>query len=245
MQKTGTRMKITCSTASKIGPRRMNEDSVGCWVSGSGEVIACVADGVGGYQGGDIASQLAVKEFHTYLEKHGIGKQTVLAGAHEADRKIRQTQSSDERLGEMATTLTAIALSGREIFGAHCGDSRASIFRENDFYNLTKDHSEAQRLFDSGELTEEEFMSYEFKHIIESALGLREKPQIDSFECKIKDGDRIIITTDGVHDLFWACEIQKLAANAITPEAFTQNLTDAIEHRGPRDNYSVVALYID
>lgn len=237
-------MKISFSSISNAGSRHVNEDFLDCWVAKSGETVACVADGLGGMGGGDEASRLAVQEFRAYLEKFGICQETMLAGARRAHQKIREVQSCGAP-SRMATTLTAVALSDNGIVGVHCGDSRAAIARGRGIKKLTKDQSEGQRLFDAGKLGKDELATYQRKHILESALGDREEPQIDAFQQDLLTGDRVLLTTDGVHNLVFLREMQQLSSTAPTPAELVSRVADVVEHYGPTDNYTMVALYVD
>lgn len=238
-------MKITFSLLSNPGPRIINEDSLDCWVERSGETVAVIADGLGGMGGGDSASKLAISEFRKHLGKFGVTEDSMMNAALEAHRAIREAQNEVNRHKRMATTLTAVALSGEKIFGVHCGDSRAAIARGKGIKRLSKDHSEGQRLFDAGKLTKEEFANYERKHILESALGDRNDPRIDSFHFDLQAGDRVLLTTDGVHNLVMLREMQELASTSSTPSELTSRVAVAVENRGPSDNFSMVALYAE
>lgn len=238
-------MKITFSQLSNPGPRAVNEDSLDCWVAESGETVAAIADGLGGMGGGDNASKLAISEFRKYLEKFGISEESMKKGALEAHRAIREAQSKGDSQKRMATTLTAVALSNGEIVGVHCGDSRAAIARGKGIKRLSKDHSEGQRLFDAGKLTKEEFATYERKHILESALGDRNEPTIDIFNFDLQAGDRLLLTTDGVHNIVMLREMQELASISATASELTSRVAVAVENNGPSDNFSMVALYVE
>lgn len=238
-------MKISFSTISDAGPRPVNEDSLACWIANSGETVACIADGLGGMRGGDIASQLAVNTFQCYLKEHAVNKKTMIAAAYTAHHKIREMQLSNNKYYKMATTLTATALSEKGILGIHCGDSRAMITRGHGIKKLTKDHSEGQRLFAAGRLSKSELISYERKHILESALGDQEEPQIDSFCFDLFPKDHVLLTTDGVHNLILLHEMRRLSSNSLTPLELTTRVTETIKKRQPIDNYSMIAIYVE
>lgn len=238
-------MKITFSQLSNVGPRAVNEDSLDCWVANSGETVAAIADGLGGMGGGETASKLAISEFRKHLEKSGVTEDTMKKGMLEAHQAIREAQAKGDSQKRMATTLTAVALSNGIIFGVHCGDSRAAIARGKGIKRLSKDHSEGQRLFDAGKLTKEEFANYERKHILESALGDRNEPTIDSFKFDLQAGDRVLLTTDGVHNIVMLRKMQELASTSSTASELTSRVAVAVENNGPSDNFSMVALYAE
>lgn len=238
-------MKITFSSITNKGPRQVNEDAIDCWVSDKEATVACVADGLGGMGGGDIASKLAIREFKKYLTEFGINPRNLTEAAHKAHREIRKAQTANEAnsRASMATTLTAVAISAESLVGVHCGDSRAAIARNSGIKKLTSDHSEGQRLFSSGKLTKKELANYERKHILESALGGKEEPQIDHFAFQLLPGDHILLTSDGVHNIIPLREMQRISVVSKSPAVLTQKISALIDQIGATDNYSMIALY--
>lgn len=236
-------MNFVFSSISKVGPRRVNEDSLDCWVAKSGETIACVADGLGGMGGGDVASRLAVTEFKRYLTKHGTSRESILEAANSAHRRICEKQLSGGKHSQMATTLTAVSLSDGELIGVHCGDSRAMIERNEEIKQLTTDHTEGERLFAAGKISESELMNYERKHILDSALGVPEGPRLDLFRHDLLPGDRILLTTDGIHNLAHLLDLRSVSSIANSPYELVAWVDEMIEDRGPIDNYSMIAVF--
>lgn len=237
-------MNITFATLSSAGPRPVNEDCLDCWIADTGEIIACVADGLGGMGGGDIASNLAVHNFKEFLSEGPISSASMMGAARSSHEAIRIAQGEGYSR-RMATTMTAIALKDGRIIGVHCGDTRAAIARGKGIKRLTIDHTEGQRLFEAGKLTAEELFSYPRKHILESALGDREAPTIDHFEFDFLPGDRIIVSTDGVHNLVLLREMRELIADSSNPTELVRRISSVIEKRGATDNYSLITIFID
>ncbi|WP_296106043.1 PP2C family serine/threonine-protein phosphatase [uncultured Agrobacterium sp.] len=237
-------MKITHSVLSDAGPRVVNEDTADCWLSGD-VTMACVADGLGGMGGGDIASQLAVASFRAFLNDKEKTEETLIAAARDAHSKIRSAQQSGERQKRMATTLTAVALTTEGLIGVHCGDSRAAIARGKGIKKLTRDHSEGQRLFEAGKLTKDELATYQRRHILESALGDKDEPRIEAFSLEIRPGDRVFLTSDGVHNIILLRELQKMALVSPNPSDLVDKIRLAINERGAIDNFSIAVIYVD
>ncbi|MGI0525747.1 PP2C family protein-serine/threonine phosphatase [Rhizobium giardinii] len=237
-------MNIRHAVLTDAGPRAINEDAAGCWRSGT-TTVACVADGLGGMGGGDVASQLAMKTFRTSLDNKPLLEDSLLDAAWEAHRAIQKAQLSGDGLTRMATTLTAIAITDGKLIGVHCGDSRAAVTRGKGIKKLTVDHSEGQRLFEAGKLTKEELSNYQRKHILESALGEKGEPRIDRFSFDLSAGDRLFLTTDGVHNIVLLRELQRLVSASNDPGDLVESVADKVRERGPTDNYSIVALYVD
>lgn len=237
-------MNITYATYTNQGPRAVNEDFLDCWVSKTGETIACIADGLGGMGGGDIASRLAVNKFKNFLTDITPDEKVMLAATYSAHEAIRFAQENNEA-NRMATTFTAISLSNAGIAGVHCGDSRAVIARGQGIKRLTKDHSEGQRLFDAGKLSKKELLSYHRKNILESALGSGDLPKIDIIKFDLLPGDKIILTTDGVHNIIFLRELHALCSKSSTPRTLIDRTIQAVQAHGPIDNFSIIAIFTE
>lgn len=237
-------MKITYASMSDAGPRNVNEDSLAVWSNDDGAVVACVADGLGGMGGGDVASKLAIKTFRSNLKKQTNNPVLLRDLAMDAHNAIISEQSTRTSL-RMATTFTAARIMGSNLDGVHCGDTRAVIARRNGIKRLTKDHSEGQRLFEAGKLSSDELATYPRKHILESALGDGDDPRIDEYQFDLEPGDRVVLTTDGVHGLIFLRELREMIARSHSPEMLVGDVKREIDKRGPNDNFSMIALFID
>jgi PPM family protein phosphatase len=237
-------MKISYASLTNPGPRSINEDYLECWHTKTNEFVACVADGLGGMGGGDVASKLAVTVFRKYLDEHDIGSQPMADAALKAHIAIIEAQESGSH-SRMASTLTAVAIFEKSLVGVHCGDSRLAIIRKNGIKRLTKDHSEGQRLLEAGKLSKEDFLSYPRRHILESALGGRDYPQIDTFTFDFKIGDRLLLTTDGVHNVMLLRQMLNLTSVSKSPDYLISAVATEMNLRGPTDNYSLVAIFAD
>lgn len=236
-------MKFRYATASEAGPRSANEDAVGVW-PGSGEwFAAAVADGLGGYHGGQQASHIAISVFGAALELetradlHGIA-----LAIHEA---IRHEQQADSKIRGMATTFSgAIITSGRVDF-VHCGDTRILLQRNNGIRRLTVDHTEAQRLLASGAISQDEYANYPRKNVLESALGVSDVPKIDIGTHDIMLGDRIFLTSDGLHSKISLREIRDISVHTQDPDVAVREVVDTVNARGPDDNLTVAVIFIE
>jgi protein phosphatase len=234
-------MRFCTATFSERGPRVENEDSVCVQAFNGGRLSVAVADGLGGYAGGMFASQLAVRTFVDFV----IRNHTSDLGdvARQIHTKIQIEQQSNPQRRSMATTLSAAVFRSGLMEFVHCGDSRIVVAREAGIKRLTTDHSEAQRLFDSGLLTKEQLQEYPRKHVLESALGMNGVPAIQTGSFPLRAGDRIFFTTDGFHNKLALREQLYLSQRCRTVGDALRCFSDEITKRNPEDNYSCAGVF--
>jgi len=223
------------------GPRPTNQDCILLEQIPDLGLLCCVADGVGGNQGGETASKLAVGVFF----EHVSNKQDNLKDcATEAHHIILQQAALDEKLLGMATTVASILVKGTELKGVNCGDSRVYLLRDNGLKQLSKDHTEVAKLLESGKLTKETAIDYPRKHILDSALGGHKALQIEEFSFELKDKDRVILITDGVYSVISKKEIRDLSLANNNLDDFCSAVINAVINRKTSDNFSLIAIEI-
>lgn len=237
-------MNFSAASYSNAGPRAVNEDEARFWITPNGDLIAAVADGLGGMGGGADASRLAVDALERHLIGAHLAEQTLRLAAEAAHQDILRAQTSSPELRRMATTLTAGVFGNGRLLGVHSGDSRAIIARGEGVVRLTLDHSEGERLFRAGKLTKEELRNYPRKNILDSALGVHETPKIETFSFELQVGDKVIFTTDGVHGKIMLRELRGVSANSVGPEEFVREISEVVSSRVADDNFSIVAVFV-
>ena len=235
-------MKYVTGKISGIGARAVNEDSLGTWKLQNKSLAVAIADGLGGMGDGEIASGIAIKMFGEAVQNDNADV-NLLDVAERAHAEILYAQKQVKRECSMATTLTAAIFDGCALKGVHCGDSRVAVARADGIIRLTKDHTEAQRLFDAGKLNKEELKNYPRKNILDSALGASVDPIINLFEFQLKAGDKVFFTTDGTHEKVYLREMRMIASCFQDPNAFVERMRLLIEERNAEDNYSLVAVF--
>lgn len=235
-------MKFDVAAQSERGPRPRNEDAAGAWLLASGRAGLIVADGVGGHIGGQRASNLALSKFQTNLAEQAPIELGDLALA--IHHEIKKLQLEDTQYETMATTLSAVAVDGPNMQAVHCGDTRIVLQRGQGIRRLTEDHTEAQRFLSEGLLTREEYDAYPRKNILDSALGIRGNPRIDKLEMSIQEGDRIFITSDGLHAKIMLRELKAISESSSSAADCVTKLMQASHQRDPDDNFSVAALFV-
>lgn len=229
----------TAAAFSKIGTRRANEDSYAFWWVGD-TFFAAMADGLGGMGGGGHASRYGVEFVHAHAVQPDPSPAelgTLLRQCHRGLQALQQ-QNLEER--SMATTLTVMAVRGRELVAAHCGDSRLYRVAGAGVEQVTEDHSEAQRLFKEGRLSQAELASYARKYILESAIGIPGEPEVQTISRAVDAGDWLVLATDGAYGMLEPDDLPDVARRSSTPRQFCAACLARIEARGPHDNYSML-----
>lgn len=187
--------------------RQHNEDCL--FVPEPGESrhtgLTIVADGMGGYNAGDVASRTAVQ----YIQEHFDAGEannlpnneaisTYLINLIEgANKQVFTMAASDSGLAGMGTTLTFAWINGREAYIAHVGDSRCYLIREGRVSQITKDHSLVQQLVDAGQIRESDMYVHPQKNIITKAVGTDGDVAPDIVMAPVKPGDILLLCTDG------------------------------------------------
>jgi protein phosphatase len=234
-------VKLDFGAFSDAGPRKANEDSVLTTVAEDESCLIAVADGLGGHFGGGQASALAIQIITAAKLSTAEDLKTAFLEIHE--EILRQQQLNPNAHG-MATTLTAVKLSGSRLVGAHCGDTRCVLQRGEGIKKLTIEHTEAQRLFEAGKLSKEQLLTYPRRNVLDSALGVSEGLRVDVFEHDLQPGDRVLITSDGVHEILRARIVLDLLRSASSVEEALATIHRAVENAGPEDNFSAACAFV-
>jgi PPM family protein phosphatase len=221
--------------------RQNNEDAllVG---DGGDETLFVVADGVGGFEAGEVASSIAIDVLR------GLGPDDSFEGAiEEANRRILAAGRGDERLSGMSTTVVAARFGGtrREpvVEIAHVGDSRAYLFRDGKLEPVTEDHSLVAELVRSGDLTREQAFEHPQKNLITRALGTEDGVTVDTKILPVEVGDRFVLCSDGLTDMVREEGVEEiLARHPEDPEGAVRELLAAALEAGGNDNITVVVV---
>lgn len=247
-----TKPGIEIASLTDVGRQRANnEDSFLYWEPESDEEfrrkgrLAVVADGMGGYEGGQEASHLAVETVrHVYDAAFESDPQTTLLDALQAAHLTIQRYAQEHPMFHgMGTTCTAIAIIGRELSFAHVGDSRLYLVRTESVSRLTRDHSYVGRLVESGIVRSEDAESHPQRHILTAALGSGKDVAPDKPERPIllEDRDTLVLCTDGLWSLVGEQEIAHVVRSHAPAAACQEMVAMALERGGP-DNVTVLVL---
>jgi protein phosphatase len=213
--------------------------------------IFLVADGMGGHQSGEIASNLAAQGVSQYLIDL-IFKRYVYNQQSFSDKVLKDylEEAVDEAQNLIqrnvpggGTTLTLVMELGDRFFSAHIGDSRLYIInRHGDMSLLTKDHTLVKRLVDLGEITEQEALQHPERNVLYRALGQMDPVHADIGQFSIQKGDRLLICSDGLWGVVDEQQISDMASDSHDLDQLACDLVDAANEEGGPDNISVVLV---
>jgi len=245
---------IAVASLTDVGRQRSNnEDSSLYWEPSTAEEfgrkgrLAVVADGMGGYEGGQEASRLAVETVQQVYDSlfEEDPQDALILALGEAHRKIQRYGEEHPELQGMGTTCTALCIVGRELSFAHVGDSRLYLAREGKILRLTRDHSYVGRLVESGIVRSEDAESHPQRHILTAALGSGRDvvPDIPDRPVPLQDNDTLLLCTDGLWSLVGEQELLRtVQANA--PAECCRALVNLALERGGPDNITILLLRI-
>lgn len=245
---------LEVATLTDIGRQRLNnEDSFLYWEPDSDDEfarkgrLAVIADGMGGYEGGQEASRLAVETVrHIYGREFDANPQTALTNAlRNAHATIQRFAMEHPQFSGMGTTCTAAAIVDRNLYFAHVGDSRLYLIRSGVSSRLTRDHSYVGRLVESGIVRSEDAESHPQRHILTAALGSGHEiiPHTPEQPVQLEDGDVLLLCTDGLWSVVAETELVRIALSEPPAEACVKLVNAALE-RGAPDNVTVLVLRI-
>ena len=228
--------------ATDAGKVRANNEDALLVGEGRDETLFVVADGIGGFEAGEVASRIAVDVLRE-LEPGASFE----AAIREANRRILAVGRGDERLSGMGTTIVATRFGGTreeplaEI--AHVGDSRAYLLRGGSLQPLTEDHSLVAELVRSGDLTRDQAAEHPQKNLITRALGAEEEVEVDTVVLPVEAGDRLLLCSDGLTDMVPEANIGEILADSPDdPEKPARTLVSAALDAGGSDNVTVVVV---
>lgn len=205
-----------------------------------------VADGMGGHRDGDRVSRRAVEELQVILPRE-LRSVPARDQTRVLETMRRAILTFGERLSEIhpegGTTLVVAYRRGSRLFVAHLGDSRAYRFRQGQLRRLTRDHTAVQNLVDAGVIDDIEAARHPDRGALTRYLGLGGRAE-PSLRCvRLRAGDRVLLCTDGVHDVLPTPALERVLATVETAPGACRALVDLVASRSGRDD--ATALLID
>lgn len=231
--------------------RLVNEDRAAIHHDLNGLSLAIVADGMGGHQAGDIASQMAIEMIADELQSIHWGmsveacKQVLKEAIEKANEKIYEFASGQESYHGMGTTVVAIIASQELLIIGHIGDSRAYKITGESITQLTEDHSLVYELVKNGQITIEEADHHPRRNWITRALGTEPGVEVDLYEYAWRPGDIVLICTDGLSGLVDSGDILRIVKSHERMEDAAEQLIQSALDEGGDDNVTVVLLAHD
>ncbi|MDO5624671.1 MAG: Stp1/IreP family PP2C-type Ser/Thr phosphatase [Pseudomonadota bacterium] len=247
-------MRVDYSALTDVGRQRSNnEDAI---VVDSARGVVVLADGMGGYSAGEVASSLAVNliagELARWLDEAArVASVRDVRRAMEicvdnANRAIFDAANTHAAYVGMGTTLVMAVLHGDRLVLGHVGDSRAYRWRAGVLAQLTRDHSLLQEQIDIGLITPEEAAASGNRNLVTRALGVEDTVLLDVQEQPVAPGDMFLLCSDGLNDMLGDDDIAAaLAAPEPSLQARAQTLVDQANALGGRDNISVALIHAE
>ena len=246
----GGAMTVRVRAATDVGLKRSNnEDNYGCWLPDDEAerqrrgLLLTVADGMGGVKGGEVASRITVEALmHAYRDSAGGDIAEDLQGALVAANQLVHRESVQHpELSGMGTTCTAAVVRGREVYLAHVGDSRAYLVRSGRIRQLTHDHSLVGQLVRDRQITAEQARTDPRRNVVTRSVGIGEEVEVDAGRVaeSLRNGDVIILCTDGLHGLVSDDEMGA-AVNGHDLDGACDALVTLAKQRGGHDNITVI-----
>jgi len=211
-----------------------------------GEILLVVADGMGGHQGGGVASRMAIGTLGKLCREGDGDPPSRLTNAIErANSEIHELASKDRTLKGMGTTVVALLLCEQgPSFVAHVGDSRLYRLRGEEFKALTEDHSVVAMLVRDGSISPEEAWDHPKRNQIMQALGVREDTEVDIAPLDIQSGDAFLLCSDGLYGMLPDVDLKVLAGAAPDPHSVVAWMIDAANQVGGLDNITAMIAQI-
>lgn len=233
---------------SDIGKRRKsNQDYTATFTNQKNQLLALLADGMGGHQAGDIASRQAVEEIGiaweaTMIDDSEKAVQWFLQHIQQTNQRIFEKGQSQPTLSGMGTTLEVVTILDNHLALAHVGDSRIYLFREQRLIALTEDHSLVNALLKSGEITQEMAQNHPRKNIITRSLGMPGSLEVDVAIHKIEDHDQLLLCSDGLTNMVSEPKITQILLEAASLQDASQRLIEEANAKGGLDNITVLLI---
>ena len=221
--------------------RSLNEDYAS-YIEEEDYKLYIVADGMGGHNAGEVASEMAVNAVKLYVKDNykSDGINVLENAIIFANEKIYDKARCDSEYKGMGTTLVAALIYEDNVIVANVGDSSCFGIIDHDIIKITKDHSLVQELIDSGSITEEEGRNHPKKNVITRALGTNNIVKVDIFKIDINTYDKYLLCTDGLSNEVLKEEILREISDINDYNTACDKLVLLAKNRGGRDNITVL-----
>ena len=251
-------MKLLVSSATDVGrKRRHNEDAM---LIDETHALFVVADGMGGHEGGEVASHKAIEIVSRHIArnyatlKENFDRKNAEDFARissflenvvsEASFEIHKIAEEREIRGGIGTTLTMLLVFENHGFVAHVGDSRLYLLRKGHLHQITEDHTLLQEHVRYGKLSPEEIADFPHKNVLTRTVGVYPHVEADTFHFVLLPGDFLLLCSDGLHNYLKEDEIEPLL-RSVKPEYRAEPFIQLANRRGGADNITVIVIEAD
>ncbi|MGO2480231.1 PP2C family protein-serine/threonine phosphatase [Glutamicibacter ardleyensis] len=231
-------LKFKFAAMSDVGRiRKKNDDS-----AYAGEYLAVLADGMGGHVGGDVASASTVLDLVHLDRRYTVDPQNALTDEIQAANLVlNELVGANPKLSGMGTTVTSVLLSGETLHLAHIGDSRAYRLKNNEFEQISRDHTFVQRLVEEGRIQPHEAEIHPHKNVLLRVLGDSDaSPEVDVLQLEAQPGERWLLCSDGLTDAVAVPIIEQIVRGTADMNAAVNDLVATTLRNGAPDNVTVV-----
>ncbi len=224
--------------------RFMNEDSIGVFEVNNMSLYI-IADGMGGHNGGEVASHMAVDISSNYIRENidkKNPKELITNAYKKANRRIFEMGYENDKLSGMGTTMTMALKKGNKLYVGNVGDSRLYVLNaEDNLVKITVDHSLVQELIESGNISEEESKNHPNKNIVTRALGGTFDVKVDTFQVDLSFVKKVLVCSDGLTNELSEDDIRKELISYDGQEACNR-LLEICKQGAAKDNISIIVF---
>lgn len=206
--------------------------------------LFAVADGMGGHEAGEVASEITVNTLAELAPKH-LDAEALTEAVEAANLNVIKAPRQGIGREGMGTTLTAAMLEGERLLIAQVGDSRAYLLHKGSLQQITRDHSLMADLIEAGQITPEEAKVHPNRSVITRAIGSDVHMRPDIFELNVDPGDRILLCSDGLSAMVSDHAIKAIMSRQKTPQGCADELVEAALENGGVDNVTVIVIDVE
>lgn len=201
--------------------------------------LFAVADGMGGHEAGEVASEITVNTLAELVPNH-LDAEGLTAAVEAANYNVLKAPHQGVGRNGMGTTLTAAMLEGERLLIAQVGDSRAYLLHKGSLQQITRDHSLMADLIEAGQITPEEARYHPNRSVITRAIGSDIHMRPDIYELNVSAGDRVLLCSDGLSSMVSNHAIEAIMRHQPDPQRCADELVAAALENGGADNVTVI-----
>ena len=203
--------------------------------------LLIVADGMGGYTGGEYASTMVVDTIVEVVnEATEISTEVLENAILKANRMVYEKSQSYKELEGMGTTAVVAYVQEDTLYWAHVGDSRLYLYGQEGLHRMTKDHSMVQQLVEAGTITEDEVIHHPKRNMLTRAIGVYETVEVDTGVVEVHPNDRILLCSDGLSGYIEESKIEQVLSEENNESRALEDLVHLVYDAGARDNVTIV-----